>query len=809
MNFRIIASLTAAKLMARVVAAVGLAMLAVAASGYPLAPPWPPPWAAVAFIAAGGALWAGEPKSSQHSWLVRVAATVVLLIGAVCWIEYVLQLDFGFDRVLFGQTLFLQVPHPGRPSVLASFSLTLLGLALLLFPDNRKAAVLVREFIGVAVVALCFLGAENYIVRPSPNSTNAMSVVFSALCGLCALSLLNLGPGGRLTTLLHDPGPAGMFVRLYLPIPLVFITATDLLRVLLRWTGLSASSQIILSSFDVLAAAAIVWASSSQVLRIDRKRGEAEDDLRQSRDELELRVQSRTRELVGANQHLAIEISNRERAQQETEKINTMLASVIEASPLAICAFNLDGTVRKSNAAASALLSSAHIDIRGPLERAGRGEHIVALEITYGAPPREQYFNVWASPITAPCGGIEGVVMMVADVSDRKALELQVRHTQKLESLGVLAGGVAHDFNNLLTGILGNASLAQGLLSPSHPARFLLEQTCAAAERAAGLTRQLLAYAGKGRFLLENVRLSSLVREITSLIRTSIPKYVELRLELAPATPAFKADASQMQQVVMNLVINAAEAIRDSGTVTVRTASEQVDSQYLRNAALPGDLSPGRYVTLEVCDNGIGMDAETRERIFDPFFTTKFTGRGLGLAAVQGIVHSHKGVMTVFSSPGRGTSFKLLFPVSAAALEEAMDIASNAPEPQGKGTILVIDDEDMIRQMGSRTLIANGYAVEMAATGEEGLEIFERHRSRIAGVLLDLTMPGIGGEETLQRLKLLEPGLPVILSSGYSESSLAEIFAGKGLAGFLQKPYTAAQLLSAMAAIRGTSAAAG
>ena len=264
-------------------------------------------------------------------------------------------------------------------------------------------------------------------------------------------------------------------------------------------------------------------------------------------------------------------------------------------------------------------------------------------------------------------GRPQGYLEINTDVTERRRIDEQLRHTQKLESLGVLAGGVAHDFNNLLTGILGNASLALDGIPPNHPNHTLLEEVTKAAERAADLTRQLLAYAGKGRFVMRTVNLSDLVREIGGLVQTSIPKAVQLRLQLTERLPGIDADPGQLQQIVMNLVINGAEAIGpEGGTVLVRTGVQPVDEQYIETMSSAGELlRPGQYVFLEVHDSGSGMSEETLAKIFDPFYTTKFAGRGLGLSAVLGIVRAHKGALKVYSKPGSGTTFKVLFPASA------------------------------------------------------------------------------------------------------------------------------------------------
>ena len=383
----------------------------------------------------------------------------------------------------------------------------------------------------------------------------------------------------------------------------------------------------------------------------------------------------------------------------------------------------------------------------------------------------------------------------IRDVTERKRIEEQLRHTQKLESLGVLAGGVAHDFNNLLTPILGNASLVLGELSPSSHLRSKLEELITAGQRAADLTRQLLAYAGKGRFIVAPVDLSDLARQISNLVRASIPKNVQLRLDLQDNLPCVQADSSQIQQLIMNLIINGAEAIDEEqgGTVVVTTGVQQVDEYYVQDAFAPKEILPGKYICLEVHDTGHGIDEETKAKIFDPFFTTKFTGRGLGLAAVSGIVRVHRGALKVYSTPGKGTTFKVLLP---ATQEESLKETGAIPQKEltGRGLILVVDDEEMVGRTAKAVLRRYGYTVLLAEDGRLALDVFREIADRVQLVLLDLNMPVMGGEEALRQLKLIRPDVRVILSSGYNEMEASRLFTDKGLVGFIQKPYTAAQL---------------
>jgi two-component system, chemotaxis family, CheB/CheR fusion protein len=392
------------------------------------------------------------------------------------------------------------------------------------------------------------------------------------------------------------------------------------------------------------------------------------------------------------------------------------------------------------------------------------------------------------------------IQLNIRDLTERRKFDQELQHTQKLESLGLLAGGIAHDFNNLLTGILGNASLAWSDTPVDQPARKYLREVVSAAERASFLTKQMLAYAGKGRFITQTLDLDELVREISVLIGTSIPKTVEVRMNLRPDLPPIEADPGQIQQVVMNLVINGAEAIGENrtGRVDVTTDLAELTRDDIRSNYAADELSPGRYVRLEVRDNGSGMDEATRARIFDPFFTTKFTGRGLGLAAVLGIVKGHKGTIRVYSAPGHGTSFHVLLPVAKRVAPADVQKRADAGLTRFDGLALVVDDEELIRNLAAAILSRYGFQVLTAENGKVGVELFRQHKDQIRLVLLDLLMPIMGGEETLAQIQAIRADVPVILSSGFDIKEADRRFAGKTLAGFVQKPYSLSSLIDAV-----------
>jgi signal transduction histidine kinase/ActR/RegA family two-component response regulator len=378
---------------------------------------------------------------------------------------------------------------------------------------------------------------------------------------------------------------------------------------------------------------------------------------------------------------------------------------------------------------------------------------------------------------------------------ERAKLEMQIRQAQKLESLGVLAGGIAHDFNNLLVGILGYADLALEELPHVSPVRGRIDGIINATKRAADLARQMLAYSGKGQFMVQPVNLNRVIEEMGQLIQVSMSKRVVIKYDLAKELPATNGDASQIGQVILNLITNAAEAIGErSGVISISTGAMICDQRYLEHTYIPEILPDGRYLYVEVADTGCGMDKAICDRVFDPFFSTKFAGRGLGLAAVLGIVRGHKGTIKVYSEPGRGTTFKVFFPATKEISEANPKDTIAAASLQGQGTVLVVDDEETVRAVAQDMLQKAGFEVITAADGEEAVEVFKRLEKSLVCVVLDLTMPRMNGEETFRMLKQINPQIPVILSSGYNQQEILTRFVDKGLAGFLQKPFRSADV---------------
>jgi signal transduction histidine kinase len=434
------------------------------------------------------------------------------------------------------------------------------------------------------------------------------------------------------------------------------------------------------------------------------------------------------------------------------------------------------------------------------IRRALSGDEFSAEHVIDGAVLETHY-----RPMRDQDGRVTGTVGVSVDITARRRAEEErakmqaaLLHAQKLEGLGVLAGGIAHDFNNLLSGILGNASLA--LADPASEENVQrLQDIVLIARQASDLARQMLAYAGRTSIDVRPIDLSQQVRDVARLLRSSVSRKVDLVLDLEDSLPLVEVDASQVRQVAINLVMNAAEAIGEgTGSVHVTTSARDLDPAAVADLITPGSGRPlpaGRFVVLEVADTGSGMDGETKARIFEPFFTTKFAGRGLGLAMVLGIVRSHGGAIRVESAPARGTRFEIFFPIST----KVAAVAATHREPavwRGDGTVLIVDDEEYVRTVSARILEHFGFQTRSARDGREAAEIFRAHADSIRVVLLDLTMPGWDGEQTLRELRRHGARVRTVLSSGYDELEVRGRFGADPLVAFLQKPYSASELIA-------------
>lgn len=423
----------------------------------------------------------------------------------------------------------------------------------------------------------------------------------------------------------------------------------------------------------------------------------------------------------------------------------------------------------------------------------------------------DRYFDHLLAPILDTHGELASVAIFTRDITalkrgaiERLHMERRLLETQRMESIGVLAGGIAHDFNNLLTSVLGHAELLLLDLPTGSPEYAGAEAIITAVRRAADLTGQLLAYAGKGRFVVEPVQLDDLVGDTIELLRAAVPRQITLSHTIGGAVPAIEADPTQVRQVLLSLVRNAGEAIGDAaGAIDVKIHSVALTRAELDELVFGAGLPPGTYVELAVHDTSPGMDAGTLARIFDPFFTTRFTGRGLGLPAAQGIVRSHRGALRVQSAPGAGTRVQIWWPAMTVRMRAEPESPSVPPARPARGVALVVDDEPGVLQVLARLLRTLGFQVESAGSGPEVLDLLEREDLNPVVALVDLTMPQMDGVAVAKALRQERPATQVVLMSGYSAAEIAESCAGLSIAGFLQKPFQLAALRSTLSQILG------
>ena len=513
------------------------------------------------------------------------------------------------------------------------------------------------------------------------------------------------------------------------------------------------------------------------------------------------------------------EVAEREAIESELRTSQMRLQTLFEGIQDAVVVHDLDGRILDVNQAAinrmgysrEELMSMRTVEFDAP-EFAAEFENRLELQLENGRYHCEGELvtksgericvDIYTTLIEYQ--GEPAILAVDRDVTDRvraererRELEERLQHTQKLESLGVLAGGIAHDFNNLLMGVLGHTNLALMQLPPDAPGRESILQAERAGQRAAELAQQILAYSGKGKVTTQRIDLPVLVDEMAHLLSASVSKRARLSIKLRHELPAIDGDPTQIRQVVMNLITNASDAIGDKeGVITISAGMVEITEDDGIATYFNDRMTPGVYVYVDVSDTGKGIDSEALQRIFDPFFTTKFPGRGLGLSTTAGIVKSHLGAIQVESTPGKGSRFRVLFPSAGECAPAAEGPAQCELTGEARGTILVIDDEDIVISVARCGLELAGFQVLTAMDGDAGLEVWREHKDEIVLVLLDLTMPKMSGEEVLKQLHLVRPYLPVILSSGYAKPEVVDQLAGILPVAFMQKPYRASDLIA-------------
>jgi len=495
-----------------------------------------------------------------------------------------------------------------------------------------------------------------------------------------------------------------------------------------------------------------------------------------------------------------------QRTRDDVELALEKYIDLYDFAPVGYLTLREDGTIRDANLTGAALLRAERAQVIGHrfshwVSSESRSAFRAFLRRVFESQAKE------VCEVTIHSGEGRSIILRIEakaseardecraalmDITEHRHMDEMLRQSMKLESLGILAGGIAHDFNNMITGIMGNAEIGSSLLpgdSPALPYLARIQQTC---QRATDRTRQLLVYAGRGPLLIEPLDMNRLVQEMAQMLLVSSSKTLAIHYDLAPGVPVVLADPAQMHQLVMNIILNASDAIGPDqiGTITFRTRVETLDDADIAdlNPMLP--MNSGQFLTLEVIDTGCGMSPETMNRIFDPFFTTKFPGRGLGLSTMLGILRSHQGSIEVQSELAQGSSFKLFLPAFAPIKKEVPPETENAAW-RGEGLLLLVDDDEDVLAVARAAAKHMGFRVMEAADGRAALEIFERSHRELTMVVMDLAMPHMDGRQSFLAMHALDPSVPVVLTSGYSEQ---EALAGLAdLAGFLPKPYKRAQ----------------
>ena len=504
---------------------------------------------------------------------------------------------------------------------------------------------------------------------------------------------------------------------------------------------------------------------------------------------------------------VSVDITERKRAEEALIKSEKDFRHLFDTANDVIIIFDPEReTILEANAAACVTYGISHDELVGRSlkdltmdVRKGEAQISSALETGLTTDFESVHFNNKGEQIhflinssVIEYRNKRAILSINRNITERREAEEALRQAQKLKSIGTLAGGIAHDFNNLLNAVLGQSALALNKLPKESPAGSNITKAIKAAERAADLTRQLLAYSGKGKMIAEEIDLNLLVKENAQILEVSIPKTAQLRFDLGAPSPHIRGDVGQIQQIVMNLIINAGEAIGAmAGFITLRTAQLEItrdDTEYWKYTNT--ELAPGTYALLQVSDTGHGMKPEVLARIFDPFFTTKFTGRGLGLAAVLGIIRGHQGGVRISSTEGNGTQFDVIFPIIHQLPKPRIPETTASQSTDGEGrTILIIDDEPSVLELLTDIFTEARFKVMSALNPMEGIELYRLFQYDIAMVVLDYSMPGMDGKAAFSELVAINKDVQVLLCSGYSEEETASVFGKERPAGFINKPY--------------------
>jgi len=763
------------------------------------------PITALSFVAAGLALWLlrTQGAAGRAKLAGRTLAALVVVLPILCLSRLYLPWDLGLDRLVFSaQVAVASGGHPNRMAPNTGLNFFLVGLALLLLDRRTKMGWRPSEGLAIAAGVSALVAVFGYAYESRllygvgafiPMAINtAVGFVLLSVGVLCARS------EDGLVALFIGDGPGGLLARR-------LVSAAFIIPPVLGWLALKGQTSglfdapgglALLATATTLAMAVLIWLSAVSLDHSDRARRHAERNVRRLNEQLEARVVERTREV---------------------ERVNEELRALFEASPLAICTLSTESQVLSWNRAAEEVFGWKAKEVIGrfpPIvppdlmdeverlrERVMSGHPLTNFETQR---VRKDGHRLEVSLSTASLfdktGATCGVVAVYANVGDRKALEAQLRQAQKMEAVGRLAGGVAHDFNNILTAIRTAAEFLLVDLDGEDPRQRDAAEIRDAADRGAGLTRQLLAFSRQQVLQPRVVDLNKVVTAIEPMVRRLVEENIGLVTRLAVGLDRVQADPNQLEQVLLNLVVNARDAMPDGGTLLIETSNVVLDDEYPRTHA---SARPGPHVLLSVTDTGCGMDAGTQARVFEPFFTTKPVGQGtgLGLATVYGIVKQSGGHIWVYSEVDRGTSFKIYFPrYTGGGEEEAPAEARQADLPQAAAgaTILLVEDDVAVRNVVRRLLERHGYKVLEVPNGSQALTTIADPTPAIDLVISDIVMPEMSGLELRERLRTIRPTLPLLLMSGYSQEAITRLGNPASVGPMVEKPFTAQSILESV-----------
>ena len=760
------------------------------------------PVTAVSFVAAGLALCLlREELLPARSLLVaRILAGLVVVLPLASLSRLYLPWDLALDRLLFSaQVAVASGGHPNRMAPNTGLNFVLLGLALLSLARRDARGWRVAEGMTVAAGLFALIAVLGYAYESRllygvgafiPMAVNtAVGFVLLSAGVLCAR------PGEGLLALFLADGPGGVLARRIVPSAFLIPAVLGWLALKGQMSGLfdTAGGLALMAAATTLTIATLIWSSAVSLDQSDRARARAEQRVRRANDDLEARVVERTREV---------------------ERANEELRALFQASPLAICTLSTDSLVLSWNPAATELFGWTAAEVLGrfpPFVPPDMMDEVTRLRdrVKSGAPitnyetqrlhkdGRRLELSLSTASLFDKSGATCGVVAVYTNVGHRKLLEAQLRQAQKMEAVGRLAGGVAHDFNNILTAIRAGAEFLLADLDGEDPRRQDAADIRSAADRAAGLTRQLLAFSRQQVLQPKVVDLNAVVTSIEPMLRRLVEENISLETCLGADLRRVQADPNQLEQVLLNLVVNARDAMPDGGTLLIETSNVVLDEEYPRSHAT---ARPGPHVLLSVTDTGCGMDAATQAQVFEPFFTTKpvGVGTGLGLATVYGIVKQSGGHIWVYSEVGRGTTFKIYFPPHTGPADDA------APEPPRQtrpaaavsdATILLVEDDVAVRDVVSRLLQRHGYRVREVPNGAQALTTLADSSVAIDLVISDIVMPEMSGLELRDRLGTIRPGLPLLLMSGYSEEAITRLGNPATVGPLVEKPFTVQGIL--------------